>query len=395
MTAFCFSLRQTRSNVLGALVLVALVLPSAPALAQGSDMQILLDRMERLERDIRTLNRQIARGPSAAPIEASGGSTGASAPASIPSAVQFTEGEGALSRVTVRLSALEREVRQATGQTEGLSYRIDQISMRLDKLIVDLDYRLARLEGRAPGNVSGGLSAEPSISAVPSSPSVSKVGEMAAPTATATGGPLDGGTISENGTYMPPQSGGGTLGRVSKTTVDQFVPLPNTGEQEQAALAAPSPTTPTETAPVPSTASSPALASSSVLPAGTPRERYQFAFGLMSQARYGEAEVALKEFIAAHGDDPLAGNARYWLGEAYYVRKSFMDAAQTFFQAYKSTPNGPKAPDSLLKLGMSMASLDKTEEACATFGKLRKEFAELKPGIEKTLNRETTRLKCQ
>lgn len=393
MTAFCFSLRQTRTALLGALVLGTLVFPSAPVLAQGTDMQILLDRMERLERDIRTLNRQIARGPSAAPVEA-GATAPSAAPVSGPSAVQFTEGEGALSRVTVRLSALEREVRQATGQTEGMSYRIDQISMRLDKLVVDLDYRLARLEGRAPGNMSGGLSAEPSISTVPSSPSVSKVGEMAAPTAASTAGTLAGGTMGENGTYVPPQSGGGTLGSVSKTTLDQFVPTESAGGQEQTALAAPSPAAPampTGTAPI----SAPAPASSSVLPAGTPRERYQFAFGLMSQARYGEAEVALKEFIAAHGDDPLAGNARYWLGEAYYVRKSFMDAAQTFFQAYKSTPDGAKAPDSLLKLGMSMASLDKTEEACATFGKLRKEFAELKPGIEKTLNRETTRLKCQ
>jgi tol-pal system protein YbgF len=89
------------------------------------------------------------------------------------------------------------------------------------------------------------------------------------------------------------------------------------------------------------------------------------------------------------------GNARYWLGETYYVRNAYMDAAQTFFQAYKTAPDGTKAPDSLLKLGMSMASLDKPEEACATFGKLRKEYTDLKPSIEKALNRETKRLKCQ
>ena len=403
MTAFCFSFRQPRTTLLGALVLGALVFPGAPVLAQGADMQILLDRMERLERDIRTLNRQIARGPSAAAVQAGDGAGAPVSPAApigaAPSrpAVQFTEGEGALSRVTVRLSALEREVRQATGQTEGMSYRIDQISLRLDKLVADLDYRLARLEGRAPG----GFSSEPSLSTVPPSQSVSKVGEMAAPTAgAAANGTLAGGAMGENGTYIPPESGGGTLGRVSKSTLDQFVPTENAGGQERAALAAPtspSPATAADTAPAPvlAPAPAPAPASSSVLPAGTPRERYQFAFGLMSQARYEEAEIALKEFIAAHGDDPLAGNARYWLGEAYYVRKSFMDAAQTFFQAYKSTPDGAKAADSLLKLGMSMANLDKTEEACATFGKLRKEFAELKPGIEKTLNRETTRLKCQ
>ena len=61
----------------------------------------------------------------------------------------------------------------------------------------------------------------------------------------------------------------------------------------------------------------------------------------------------------------------------------------------KQAPEGPKAPDSLLKLGMSMAGLDKTQEACATFGKLRKEFSPLKTNIEQALNREVKRLECK
>jgi tol-pal system protein YbgF len=198
------------------------------------------------------------------------------------------------------------------------------------------------------------------------------------------------GTVDKNGVYTPPKSAISTLGSVSKTKLDQMVE-PDAGPDAGEAVAS-APSTPK----TPDAAQSPAVAQAgSVLPAGTPRERYQYAFGLMSQARYDEAEAALKEFIAAHGTDPLVGNARYWLGETYYVRNNYMDAAQTFFQAYKTAPDGSKAPDSLLKLGMSMASLDKPEEACATFGKLRKEYTDLKPSIEKALNRETKRLKCQ
>jgi len=402
MTAYRFCFSKTRHLLLSAVLLGAFAFAGTSAVAQGSDMQILLDRMERLERDIRTLNRQIARSPadagsaSVAPLDAS-----PAAPlASTTPRTEFTAGEGALSRVTVRISGLEQEVRQATGQNEALSYKIDQISARLDTLITDLDYRLARLEG----STAGSFSSQPSISTAPSSASVSKVGEMALPTGT-TSAPMDGGTLGANGAYVPPASGG-SLGSISKSKLDQFVQPKSAGDQAQTApteLAAPATATPPATpqtamaAPqvAPAPAQEPAPAVASVLPEGSPRERYQYAFGLMSQARYDDAEAALKEFIAQHGDDPLAANARYWLGETYYVRKSFMDAAQAFFQAYKSTPDGAKAPDSLLKLGMSMASLDKTEEACATFGKLRKEFIDLKPGIEKALNRETKRLKCQ
>jgi len=410
MTALYFRIFKPRPVVLSAMLLGALAFIDAPAWAQSSDMQILLDRIERLERDIRTLNRQIARGPGeSSPGESGPVETGSGAPTNTPR-VEFTPGEGALSRVTVRMDALEQEVRQATGQAEGLSYRIDQITGRLDTLISDLDYRLARLEGSNPGS----FSSQPRISTAPSSASVSKVGEMVAPTAMSGGAPVENGTLGKNGTYVPPASSSGSLGSISKSTLDQFVKPGEAGAQATGpALAAPAPTTPPATtdtamataqpqsqpapqsAPAPVQQPEPEPVVASILPEGSPRERYQFAFGLMSQARYDDAEAALKAFIAQHGDDPLATNARYWLGETYYVRKSFMDAAQAFFQAYKSTPEGTKAADSLLKLGMSMASLEKTEEACATFGKLRKEFIDLKPGIEKALNRETKRLKCQ
>ena len=422
--------RTFRATLMGVLVIGALALPHTSAYAQSSDLQIMLDRMERLERDIRTLNRQIARtqavGEAAAPD-----ATSAVAPTTTPAPtraaapapqIEYTEGEGALARVTVRMSALEQEVRQATGQAEGMNYRLDQISVRLDKLISDLDYRLSRLEGSNYSSLStnsmaaNSMPAYPTVTAAPSTTSVSKVGEMAAPTALAT----EQGTIGENGTYIPPKSGGGTLGSLSKSKLDQFVPANGTsmdGAEQTAATPdqmtaaapmaqpgmaqtnMPQPGMGQAAMPTPATeapaqeAVQPAVAS--VLPEGTPRERYQFAFGLMSQARYGDAEAALKEFIERHGEDALAGNAWYWLGETYYVRKSFMEAAQTFFQAYKKAPEGAKAPDSLLKLGMSMASLEKTEEACTTFGKLRKEFASLKPSIERTLNRETKRLKCK
>ncbi|HEY9079007.1 tol-pal system protein YbgF [Magnetovibrio sp.] len=405
--------RVLRQLVLSSVMLAALAMPDASAFAQGADMQVLLDRMERLERDIRTLNRQIARGPVEAGAAGAAGAVGdASAPPPATSFgggnasnVEFVQGENALARVTVRLGALEQEVRQATGLSEGMSHRIDQISARLDTLMTDLDYRLSRLEGSSPGS----FSPQPSISTAPSSAAVSKVGEMAAPTSGAFASPSaqEGGKLGANGTYVPPAAGGGSLGSVSKSTLDQVMTSesvdaapqtepqtapaePLTAMASQAPAPSPAQETPPQTAP---SATVPAVAS--VLPEGSPRERYQYAFGLMSQARYVEAEAALKAFIAEHGDDPLAANARYWLGESYYVRKSFMDAAQAFFEAYKTTPDGAKAPDSLLKLGMSMASLEKTEEACATFGKLRKEFIDLKPGLEKTLNRETKRLKCQ
>ncbi|OEJ68663.1 hypothetical protein [Magnetovibrio blakemorei] len=140
------SLHMTQRSLVGAVLLAALAWPVTPVWAQSTDMQILLDRMERLERDIRTLNRQIARTPQSA-SQTSDQSAAASQNAS---ALDFNPNEGALSRFTVRLSALEGEVRQATGQAESMSYRIDQLTERLDTLVQGLNARFSRLEGTQP-----------------------------------------------------------------------------------------------------------------------------------------------------------------------------------------------------------------------------------------------------
>src|SRR3546814_19535879 len=44
----------------------------------------------------------------------------------------------------------------------------------------------------------------------------------------------------------------------------------------------------------------------------------------------------------------------YWLGETYYVRQRYQDAAVAFLEGYQKYPKSPKAADNLLKLGMAL-----------------------------------------
>ncbi len=131
-----------------------------------------------------------------------------------------------------------------------------------------------------------------------------------------------------------------------------------------------------------------------VLPQGTPKEQYNYAFGLLRQANYDKAELALQEFVKLHPKEDLVGNARYWLGETFYVRAAYVQAAEVFLEGYQADPKGPKAPDSLLKLGMSLAGLDKKREACAAFDKLTKDFPKVSAGIRNTVKREKQKSSC-
>ena len=124
------------------------------------------------------------------------------------------------------------------------------------------------------------------------------------------------------------------------------------------------------------------------------KEQYAYAFGLLRQANYDRAELALQEFVRLHPKESLASNARYWLGETYYVRAAYVQAAEIFLEGYQADPKGPKAPDSLLKPGMSLAGLDKKREACAAFEKLTKDFPDAAAGVKNTVNREKQKNGC-
>jgi tol-pal system protein YbgF len=105
-------------------------------------------------------------------------------------------------------------------------------------------------------------------------------------------------------------------------------------------------------------------------PGGNATSLYNQGYGDLLQRDYGAAESAFAQVVQAYPDDPLAGKAQYWLGETYYVRGQYKNAADAFLKGYKKYKSGEKAPDSLLKLGMALAELGQKDAACSTFKEL-------------------------
>jgi len=133
-------------------------------------------------------------------------------------------------------------------------------------------------------------------------------------------------------------------------------------------------------------------------PAQTPAtaaEAYRDAFNLLKKADYPAAETAFLAFLKQYSDTEYAGNAQYWLGETYYVRGQFEKSAVAFADGYKKYRKGPKAPDSLLKLGFAMRKLNQNDKACAALDQFVKEFAGA-PKVQLDLaQKNRTELKCR
>jgi tol-pal system protein YbgF len=320
---------SARRLVLAAM-LVCGVSAGSSGWAQAQDMRTINERIDRLQRDIDVLQRQLARGGTPAAPGASG------APAGGAFAGDF------IGRTEDRFSSLESQLRDLTGNVEQLTHLSAQLKERLDKLVNDIDFRLSALERGAAG--AGGV---PAAAATP---------PAAQPAA------------------QPPAAGLGA-------------PVVAPGQQRLVLQPGPG-------------AQAAAVAPSVQLPQGSPEAQYEFAFGKLTQAQreQGElasAEEAWKAFLAANPTHRLAGNAQYWLGETYYARRDYQSAAATFAEGVAKYPRSDKAPDNMLKLGMSLAQLKRNNEACGTLTELDKRYPNATPQVKQAGQRERQRLNCK
>lgn len=331
-----FSLMSiARHAALVALLAGAAFATSAPARAQSSpdEMRVLLDRVDRLQRDMTTLQRQVYQG---------GGAPRSGASGSAPTGNVATSLE-------LRIQELEEQLANMRGQIEEANFRNKSVADRLDKLSSDVDFRLGAIEkkiGIAPGVMEG-----PQGSAAPSS-------NAPAP--------------------ARPASGGGprTLGQ-----------LPADGSSVPATMNTPAP-------PSQPLTDEPASQQQAALPPGAPKDQYAYAFSLLNQNDYAGGERALKEFLAQHPKDPLAGDAQYWLGRTYYARNNFNDAVRAFAEGYQKYPRANRAPENLLYLARSLAGLNQKSNACQALSRMLSEYPKAPDATKSGAQAERKKLAC-
>jgi len=150
---------------------------------------------------------------------------------------------------------------------------------------------------------------------------------------------------------------------------------------------------PPGTAPGPQTAAAPSPGSLGEAEMSS-KQLYETAYGYLLQRDYGAAEAAFDEFLRRHPNDPLAGNAQYWLGESLYVRGQYRAAAGAFLKGYQTYAKSAKAPESLLKLAMSLQRLGQKDAACSSFSELTTKFPSAPAHVKTTAQTERQRAGC-
>jgi tol-pal system protein YbgF len=237
----------------------------------------------------------------------------------------------------------------AQGQSGDLGPRIDALETQITALTSHIEQI-----GRQMSALEAKLSAAPALPA-PLPPSAERQGEAPAPPSDSASASAAGESDDDGDTSKPRWYG-------AKPGTDEVAALLE-GQDASGPLPAEGPG-----------ADDKPQSLVAGLPGGDAQSLYQQGYGALLQKDYAGAEGAFRQLLNAYPKDPLAGDAQYWIGETYYVRGQYKNAADALLKGYKTYKSGQKAPDTLLKLGMALAALGQKDAACSTFNELKAKY---------------------
>jgi len=250
----------------------------------------------------------------------------------------------ALANAEIRIQQLESEIRDLRGQIEQQSHEIRKLNERMERLASDVTMRVDDLEKgvrRSNAAASQGSVNSNNRNTATSSASTQESSQAS----------------SKNFTYSS------RAARAQSDGQSQVLGTIGTGSSEDE-------------------------------PQDSAAALYENAFSLLKAANYEAAGTEFQSFLNSYPDHVLSSNAKYWLGETYYVRGNFERSARIFAEGFQSFPNSSKAPDYLLKLGMSLANMGKTEDACTALSQLEKEDYKNAGPVLRRAEQERSRLSC-
>ena len=122
--------------------------------------------------------------------------------------------------------------------------------------------------------------------------------------------------------------------------------------------------------------------------------QFQAGYEALTSGDYRFAEEQFSQFIDLYPENPQVTDAANWLGEALIARSAYAEAADVLVDAYQAAPDHPRAPDILLKLGVSLAGVGERETACRTFTEVGTRYPDTIPAFQTRLSEERANAEC-
>jgi len=106
------------------------------------------------------------------------------------------------------------------------------------------------------------------------------------------------------------------------------------------------------------------------------------------------AQTAFKQYLDINPSAPDAGEVNFWLGESYFVRGGYADAADAYIASMRIDPQGVMAPKAMVGLAATMRELGKKTEACSALGSLTSQYPNAPADVREKARLESARTGC-
>ena len=371
-------------------------------------------------------------------------------PADVPDAV-FEPAQGMdAAGAQLRIDRLENQMRGMTGQIEQLQFQIKRLEEQLRKFQQDVDFRFDELKTTKPGarpvppapapaspaaparrtelneNVypviaQGAAPVEPPPAAAPASGSGRFAGRRGdafdpARDPTAPGAPRDLATMAPGANAAPPPPGAraaalpaGPLDAADEAEPNAPLdltrkPVPAASLRVAGVDPASTASLPGQAGPAPKVIAAPAGAPGApfgaaapqvaALPPASPADDYDVATAALKDGQLDVAEQRFRSYLDQHPRDRLTPEATFFLGETYLRRARPREAAEQYLKITVDFPRATRAPEALVKLGLSLEKLGAKEQACAAFGEVGRKYPAAPSAVRVSAERESKRVQC-
>ena len=284
-----------------------------------------------------------------------------------------------------------RDIATVNSQLQGLDIKslgdnVAQLSRRADAAeaaLVATQAKIGALANQpAPATPSSHAIAAapaplpPSVAPTPPDPAVMSQAQAPQPPASAAGAPPSAAAPPPPAVMSP----GPAAPPMSAAERPRVAPPP---APTPPAASAPTPApniarapTPQAIAP-PMTLPSPAQAKPAPKASGNPDQEYAAALATYRAREHGQAVLDFVDFIAKYPKHPLAGNAQYWIGEAYWAQRDYRQALVEFEKVFEHGP--AKTPDALLKIGLCHLRLNDVSRAQKAWQRVVNDYPKSEP----------------
>jgi len=258
-------------------------------------------------------------------------------------------GDPAAERLMQRMDALEASQRSVTGEVERLRYERDTLQEEIRALAADI----ASMQTLAE-DMRRHLKAVDVVASAPAPATVAGPRVYGGdPSGSSTyGGTVSGGTVYGGGVY----SNGSSLPS-PPTIIGAPTPAPTSQGNDITKLA-------------------------------------QIGQDRMAEGDFTGSQTAFKQYLELNPSAADAGDVHFWLGESYFAKGGYADAADAYIASMRAAPNGSYAPEAMVKLAGTARLLGNTPMACQTLASFPAQYPGAAPDVREKARVEATRSGC-